>query len=50
MSVHVIDLYAESGLQPNVPENKAQFFGTTDGLHPIAAGHEKIADCIIKNL
>ena len=50
MSVHVIDLYAESGLQPNVPENKAQFFGTTDGLHPIAAGHEKIADCIINNL
>ena len=50
MSVHVIDLYAESGLQPNVPENKAQFFGTTDGLHPIASGHEKIADCIINNL
>ena len=50
MSVHVIDLYAKSGLQPNVPENKAQFFGVTDGLHPIAAGHEKIADCIINNL
>ena len=45
-SVPVIDLYAESGLNPAVPNIKEAFM--PDGLHPNAAGHYKIAE-IIKN-
>lgn len=46
-SIPVLDLYAESGLQPNVPENKEVYFTTTDGLHPNEAGHRLIAEKIL---
>ncbi len=50
MSIPVIDLFALSGLQPNIASNKANYFSSNDGLHPSATGHEKICDCIINNL
>ena len=40
-SIPVLDLYANSGIQPNVPVLREKF--TADGLHPNDAGHEKIA-------
>ena len=40
-SLPVLDLYAESGLQPNVPIIKQM--NVPDGLHPNDAGHEIIA-------
>lgn len=50
-SLPVCDMYAASGLQPNVPVLNEMFF--TDGLHPNTAGHEFLADRIaafLKNL
>ena len=50
-AIPVLDIYAISGLQPNIPENKAKYF--VDGLHPNDAGYERIADLLakfIKNL
>lgn len=44
-SLPVLDLYAESGLQPNVPVIKDIYM--PDGLHPSDAGHEVLADKII---
>lgn len=41
-SLPVLDLYAVSGLQPNVPEIKEAF--VPDGLHPNDAGHIIIKD------
>lgn len=38
----VVDLYAASGIQPQIPENRDLF--APDGLHPNAAGAERIAD------
>ncbi len=40
-SLPVLDLYAQSGLQPLVPENKELYF--PDGLHPNDAGQAVIA-------
>lgn len=37
----VLDLYALSGIQPAVPENRERYM--PDGLHPSNAGAEKIA-------
>ncbi|HPE95426.1 MAG TPA: SGNH/GDSL hydrolase family protein, partial [Bacillota bacterium] len=43
-SLPVLDLYACSGMQPNVPQIRKQF--VPDGLHPNNAGHIKLADLI----
>jgi len=43
-SLPVCDLYAMSGLQPNVPIIREKFI--PDGLHPNDAGHEIIAERI----
>jgi len=40
-AIPVLDIYAISGLQPNIPENKAEYF--VDGLHPNDAGYDRIA-------
>ena len=49
-SLPILDLYAESGLQPNVPVIKEMFM--PDGLHPNDAGYEilakKIANFLLK--
>jgi hypothetical protein len=49
----IIDLYTESGLNPNfAPCAKRCFHDGSDGLndllHPNANGHEEIADYIIR--
>ena len=46
--IPVCDIYGTSGLQPNIPENKAMFF--VDGLHPNDAGYERIVDCLVNFL
>lgn len=43
-SLPVCDLFASSGLQPNVPVINEKFFA--DGLHPNDAGHAAVADKI----
>lgn len=40
----VLDLYAISGLQPQVPAIREEFM--PDGLHPNDAGQVRIADCL----
>lgn len=40
-SLPVLDLYANSGLQPDVPEISEAYF--VDGLHPNDAGHSVLA-------
>lgn len=45
-SIPVLDLYATSGMNPNIPIHKEKFFSPTDGLHPKAEGHEVIANRI----
>lgn len=47
-SLPVLDLYAESGMQPNIPIIQEKFM--PDGLHPNDAGHRKLADKIINYL
>ena len=47
-SLPVLDLYAQSGLQPNVPAIRERF--VPDGLHPNDAGHEILAEKIISYL
>ena len=50
-SLPVCDLFAMSGLQPNLPVINEMFF--TDGLHPNTKGHEYLADKVatfLKNL
>ena len=44
----VLDLYATSGFQPNVPVLYERY--TVDGLHPNAAGHDMLAEQIVKFL
>lgn len=44
-SVPVIDLFALSGMDPSLSEVRSTYM--PDGLHPNAAGHEKIAEIII---
>lgn len=41
-SLPVLDLYKESGIQPEIDEVRAAFM--PDGLHPNAAGHKMIAE------
>ena len=43
-AIPVVDLYARSGLQPNVPIQEKLF--CPGGLHPNEAGQEKIANCL----
>lgn len=47
-SLPVLDLYAESGIQPQVPLIKEKF--CPDGLHPNDEGHIILADKIAKYL
>ena len=47
-SVPVIDLFNLSGMDPSLSETRTQYM--PDGLHPNAAGHEKIAAIISKEL
>ena len=47
-AIPVLDIYATSGLQPNISENKATYF--VDGLHPNDKGYERIADLLEKFL
>ena len=47
-SLPVLDLYASSGLQPNVEIIKQKY--VPDGLHPNDAGNAVLADCIINYL
>ena len=44
----VLDLFAVSGLQPNVPVIRERYL--PDGLHPNDAGHEKLAELIVRFL
>lgn len=41
----VLDLYAMSGMQPNVPVIKEMYL--PDGLHPNDAGHRRLAELIV---
>ena len=43
-AIPVLDVYANSGIQPNVPAICKRF--TIDGLHPNELGHARIADCL----
>ena len=47
-SVPVVDLFAESGIQPRMEIHKNMYM--PDGLHPNDAGHIKIADCLLRIL
>ena len=47
-SVPVIDLYQISGIDPSVTEVRSKYM--PDGLHPNAAGHQKIAEIIAARL
>lgn len=47
-SLPVLDLYATSGLQPNIQVVREKF--VPDGLHPNDAGHEILANKILKFL
>ena len=47
-SVPVIDLFDLSGMDPSLSEVRSAYM--PDGLHPNAAGHEKIAAIIAKSL
>lgn len=47
-SLPVLDLYKNSGLQPEIPEIKERYI--PDGLHPNDAGHEILADLVEKFL
>lgn len=45
-SLPVLDLYATSGIQPDIPILKEKY--TADGLHPNNRGHEKLAKMIAR--
>ncbi len=47
-SVHLIDLYSDSGLFPLIPINNSTYF--LDGLHLNAAGGVVVANCIHRAL
>lgn len=47
-SVPVVDLFAESGIQPRMQIHKEMYM--PDGLHPNDDGHIKIADCLLRVL
>lgn len=43
-SIPVLDLYSNSGMQPNIEEQNKMYF--KDGLHPNDLGHERISNII----
>ena len=47
-SLPVLDLYAASGIQPNVPAMQTRYM--PDGLHPNDAGHAMLAEMIARKL
>ena len=47
-SIPVVDLFAESGIQPRVEILREMYM--PDGLHPSDAGNAKIADCLLRTL
>ena len=47
-SLPVLDLYATSGIQPNVPAMQTRYM--PDGLHPNDAGHAMLAEMIARKL
>lgn len=47
-SLPVLDIWAESGIQPQLAQHREQFM--PDGLHPNIRGHERLADMIVKFL
>ena len=47
-SLPVLDLYANSGMQPNVPVIQERYM--PDGLHPNDAGHARLAKMVQKAL
>lgn len=47
-SIPVVDLFAESGIQPRMEIHKKMYM--PDGLHPNDAGQLKIADCLLRML
>lgn len=47
-SLPVLDLFASSGLQPNVPVIRERFI--PDGLHPNDDGHARLAELIVRFL
>ena len=44
-SIPVLDLFANSGIYPNIPAHKEKY--TADGLHPNDLGHRMLAEKII---
>ena len=44
----MLDLYAASGIQPNVPAMQTRYM--PDGLHPNDAGHAMLAEMIARKL
>ena len=47
-SLPVLDMYENSGIQPNFPANSLAY--TVDGLHPNDAGYELISELVLKFL
>ena len=47
-SAPIVDLFAQSGLQPRVQILKERYM--PDGLHPNQDGHIRIADCLLSVL
>lgn len=47
-SVPVVDLFAESGIQPRVDILREMYM--PDGLHPNDAGNARIAECLLRTL
>lgn len=49
-SIQVIDLFAKSGLCPEIEINKTTYFTSADGTHPTVAGHKKMSEIIISEV
>lgn len=47
-SIPVLDLYKESGMQPNIEAQNKLYFA--DGLHPNDVGHDRIAALVVDYL
>ena len=50
LGVNCIDLYNESGLNPQIPINKNTYFATNDNTHPNDKGQLKIYPCFKEGL
>ena len=44
-SLPVLDLWANSGMQPNIPVIQEKFM--PDGLHPNDLGHERLSNMLV---